>query len=80
MRDTAVEIEIHQGSVSNIKIVKGAIGKDGQPVKLTGNRTIEDMFKNALDSRTLDVDVISGATITSKTHLKALEQALLKAQ
>jgi uncharacterized protein with FMN-binding domain len=33
-----------------------------------------------LSSQSLQVDVISGATLTSKTHLKALEDALKKAQ
>lgn len=31
-------------------------------------------------SQTLEVDVISGATVTSKAHLKALENALEQAQ
>ncbi|QAT63508.1 FMN-binding protein [Acidilutibacter cellobiosedens] len=38
------------------------------------------MFDNVVKSQTLQVDVINGATLTSKVHLKALENALKQAQ
>jgi len=37
------------------------------------------LFQTAIEAKTLDVDVISGATVTSKTHLKAFENALKQA-
>jgi uncharacterized protein with FMN-binding domain len=33
-----------------------------------------------IDAQSLQVDTISGATLTSKAYLKAVENALLKAQ
>jgi len=80
MRDTKVEVKIDDGTISDVKILKGAIDKNGEPVILSNNRSIKDVFQNVTSLRTLEVDVISGATITTKTHLKALEQALKKAE
>ncbi len=53
---------------------------EGKPAKLTGDKSISDLFENVIKSQTLQVDVISGATLTSKTHLKALENAIRQAQ
>jgi len=41
---------------------------------------VEDLFDNVEKSKSLDVDTISGATLTAKIHLKALENALKKAE
>lgn len=79
-RDAKVEITVLEGEISDIKILKGAMDKDGKPLKLTGGRSVDDLFNNAIQSQTLEVDVVSGATITSKAHLKALENALEQAQ
>ena len=38
------------------------------------------IFDDVQKSKSLQVDVISGATLTSKVHLKALEDALKQAQ
>ena len=80
LRHTKVEITVSEGEISDVKILKGAVDKDGKPVKLSGERSVDDLFRNAVQSQTLEVDVISGATITSKAHLKALENALEQAQ
>ncbi|HQH32596.1 MAG TPA: FMN-binding protein [Petrotogaceae bacterium] len=80
LRDTELQVSIDEGKISDIKVIKGALDKNGQPVKLTGGKTVEDLFDRVLSSQSLQVDVISGATLTSKTHLKALEDALKKAQ
>lgn len=80
LRDTELQVSIEEGKISDIKVIKGALDKNGQPVKLTGGKTVEDLFDRVLNSQSLQVDVISGATLTSKTHLKALEYALKKAQ
>jgi uncharacterized protein with FMN-binding domain len=79
-RDTKVEVTISRGEISDVKILKGAVDKEGKPAKLTGGRSIDDLFSNVIKSQTLQVDVISGATLTSKTHLRALENALEQAQ
>jgi uncharacterized protein with FMN-binding domain len=56
------------------------VDKEGKPVKLAGGQSIADLFGNAIKAQTLDVDVISGATLTCKAHIKALENALEQAQ
>lgn len=78
--DTKVEVTISGSEIADIKILKGAMDKEGKPVILTGGQSIEDLFDNVIKSQTLQVDVISGATLTSKAHLKALENALEQAQ
>lgn len=80
LRDARVEVTISAGEISDITILQGAVDKEGKPAKLTGGRDIDDLFNNAIQSQTLQVDVISGATLTSKAHLKALENALEQAQ
>ncbi len=80
IRDTKVEVTIKGGKIANIKILKGALDKDGNPSKLKDGKGIGDIYDNVIKSETLQVDVVSGATITSKTHLKALENALKQAQ
>lgn len=79
-RDTKVEVVVSEGKIIEAKILKGALDKEGKPSKLTGGHSIEDLFNNVIKSHTLQVDVISGATLTSKAHLKALENALEQAQ
>jgi uncharacterized protein with FMN-binding domain len=79
-RDTKVQVTISEGDISNIKILKGALNKEGEPAELTGGLSIDNLFDNVIKSQSLQVDVISGATLTSKTHLKALENALEQAQ
>lgn len=79
-RDTKVKVTISSGKISDIKILKGAINNNGQPSELKGGLSIEDIYDKVRESKTLQVDTISGATLTSKTHLKALENALKKAE
>jgi uncharacterized protein with FMN-binding domain len=80
LRDTKVQVTISSGKISDIKIIKGAINKSGQPAELTGGLSMEDVYGKVKESETLQVDTISGATLTTKTHLKALENALKKAE
>ena len=80
LRDTKVEVTISGGEVSDIEILKGAMVKDGKPAKIRDGKSIDDLFDNVIKSETLQVDVISGATVTSKAHLKALENALEQAE
>lgn len=80
LRDAKVEVTISGGEITDIAILKGAVDKEGKPAKLTGGRDIDDLFNTAIQAQTLQVDVVSGATLTSKAHLKALENALEQAQ
>lgn len=79
-RDTKVQATISLGGISDIKILKGAVDKNGDPLKLKGGISIGDLFRHVIESQSLQVDVISGATLTSKAHLKALENALEQAK
>lgn len=80
LRNATVEVTISAGAVSNLRVLIGAIGDDGAPAEIGNGQTVLDLFDSALLQRTLQVDVVSGATLTSKAHLKALEYALLQAQ
>ena len=80
LRDAKVEVIISGGEIKEINILKGAIDKNGKPMELKNGLSIEDLYNNAIQSQSLQVDVISGATLTSKAHLKALENALKQAQ
>lgn len=79
-RNAAVEVTILNGGIKKIAILKGALDSEGNTVELAGGMTIDDLFQRVLESESLQVDAISGATLTSKAHLKALENALKQAQ
>ena len=80
-RDTEVEVIISSGKVKNIKTLKAILNKEGKPAELNvKGLTIDDLFGKVIESQSLQVDVISGATLTSKAHLKAVENALEQAE
>lgn len=78
-RDAAVEVTISGGEIIVIRILKGALDSDGNPAKISKDLTIADLFQNVIQLQSLQVDAISGATLSSKAHLKALENALNQA-
>lgn len=78
-RDAAVQLTITGGKIEEIKVLKGAVDSNGNPSDLSDGITITDLFNTVVQSQSLQVDAISGATLTSKAHLKALENALKKA-
>ena len=80
LRDATVEVAVVNGEVSDIRILKGAVDETGAPLEIAQGKTADDLFDAVLQQKTLQVDVISGATLTSNAHLKALENALLQAQ
>ncbi len=80
MRNNKVQITVALGKVSEIKVLEGALAKHDKPVELRNGMTIDTLFGKVIQSQSLGVDVISGATITSKVHLKAVENALASAQ
>lgn len=80
MRDTKVQVTVEAGKVSGIQALNTAMFKDGKPVEMRNGLTIDDLFGKVIDQQSLQVDVISGATLTSKTHLKAVEDAVEQAQ
>lgn len=79
-RNATVEVIISGGKITEITLLKGALDSDGHSAELTDGMTIDNLFQRVLESKSLHVDAISGATLTSKAHLKALENALKQAQ
>lgn len=79
LRDATVEVTITGGAVSDIRILKGAIDESGSPVEIGQGMSAYDLFQQVLSQKTLQVDVVSGATLTSNAHLNALENALNQA-
>lgn len=78
-RDATLEVTISNRKITDIKILKGALDSNGNPVKMKGGMTMDILFQKVIKSQSLQVDTISGATLTSKAHLKALEKALKQA-
>jgi Uncharacterized protein conserved in bacteria len=79
-RDATVEVTVSNGAISNIRVLKGAVDVSGVAKDIGNGKTVYDLFDAVLSQETMQVDGISGATLTSNAHLKALENALLQAQ
>ncbi|WFR55272.1 FMN-binding protein [Anaerocolumna sp. AGMB13025] len=79
-RNATVKVTISGGEITDITILKGALDKEGNPAELKDGMTMNDLFQKVKENETLQVDTISGATLTSKAHLKALENALKQAE
>lgn len=78
-RNEKVQVTVSDGKVSDIKVLEGSVLKDGKPVELRGGLTIDDLSGRVIQNQSLHVDVISGATLNSNAHLKAVEKALAQA-
>lgn len=79
-RNATVEVTVDSGAVREIRVTEGALAGDKQTSEIRKGLTINNLFDEVIKSQSLDVDVISGATLTSNAHLKALENALEKAE
>jgi len=80
LRDVAVEVTVESGAVTKITVTEGAYAGGKGSDKIAGGISIAGLFQKVIDSRSLAVDAVSGATLTANAHLKAVENALLKAQ
>ncbi len=78
-RDAGVEVTVASGAVTDIKVTQGALANEKQTAEMGKGLTIGDLFHRIIKAQSLQVDVISGATLTSNAHLKAVENALEKA-
>ena len=63
-----VEVTVDKGQIVSIKPIK--------TVLFERNDITNELFKRVLAEQKLNVDTISGATITSKAYLKSIENAL----
>ena len=64
-----VEVLLKDHKIEDIKILEHVNGK-GKPA--------EDIVKSIIEKQTIDVDVIAGASYSSRVIQKAIEEALLK--
>lgn len=71
-RESEVEVTVSSGRVTKIKLVKN---KENQTSEYT-----DKLFNRVIEAQTLQVDVISGSTLTSKAYLQSIENALIQSQ
>ena len=71
-RTNKVEVTVTDGKVAGITLLDSKFGDDS--AKLT-----EPLYTQVMDRQTLQVDAVSGSTLTSKAALQAVENALLQA-
>ncbi|MFZ5351453.1 MAG: FMN-binding protein [Bacillota bacterium] len=71
-RANKVQVTVSSGKVTEIEILEH---KENQKPEFTSK-----LYNSVIDSQSLQVDTISGATITSKAYLKSVEDALINAQ
>ncbi len=80
LRNAAVEVTVSSGAVTKIRVTEGPLAGDKQKTDLGKGKTIESLLGDVIKAQSLKVDVISGATLTSNAHLKAVENALEQAK
>lgn len=70
-RVNETEVTVTGGKVTGIKLINGIEKRDGDSMEMLYDRVIKE--------QTLQVDTISGATLTSKAFLQGVENALVQA-
>ncbi|HPJ02813.1 MAG TPA: FMN-binding protein [Candidatus Limiplasma sp.] len=71
-RTNSVEVTVEGGKVTAITLLASKFGED--PVKY-----VDPLYTQVVDKQTLQVDAVSGSTLTSKAALQAIENALVQA-
>ncbi|RRJ64765.1 FMN-binding protein [Paenibacillus oralis] len=72
LRANRVQVTVSSGKVTDIRLL---MHKENKTPEFTGK-----LYGRVIASQSLQVDTISGATITSKAYLKSVENALGQAQ
>jgi uncharacterized protein with FMN-binding domain len=67
-RANEVQVTVLSGNVTAIELLRST---EERPPDFT-----EELFKRVVERQSLQVDAVSGATLTSKAYLKAIEHAL----
>jgi uncharacterized protein with FMN-binding domain len=80
LRDAAVEVTVESGAVTKIMVIEVAAAGDSGSGDIPKGIPIDDLFRKVINDKSLQVDAIGGATLTTNAYLKAIENALLKAQ
>lgn len=71
-RANKVQVTIKNGKIQQIELISTA----DSALELS---KIEELYQRVIDEQSLQVDTISGATLTSKGYLQGVENALKKA-
>ncbi|MDR1837675.1 MAG: FMN-binding protein [Treponema sp.] len=66
-----VQVRLSGGSVAEITVV------DSVEDRFVGEAAIEDLIDTVIDYNSADIDVVSGATITSNGFLEAVRNAIM---
>jgi uncharacterized protein with FMN-binding domain len=72
-----VELTVANGSITDVSVVQypNGNGKDQQ----INARALPVLIQETLDAQNADIDMVSGATVTSEGYLESLQSALDKA-
>ena len=76
LRDVKLNVTVAGGKLAAVDVTGGALAGEKQNNEIRGGASIQALFGKVIEKQSLQVDTISGATITCKTHLKAVENAL----
>ena len=63
-----IEVEIRNNEITRLSIL--------QDVRFSRQEVIDELFDSVIKNQSLDFDIVSGATVTGKAYLKAIENAL----
>jgi uncharacterized protein with FMN-binding domain len=69
---TTVELTVEEGSIESITLI--------DDVTFREEGVFEDVKAQVIASMSLDIDAVSGATLTSNAYLTAIEDALMAAR
>lgn len=72
-RENKVQVTVSGGRVTDIQGLSPAEAGKKYPER-------DQVYDRVMQAQSLQVDVVSGATLTSKAYLKGLEDALVKAE
>ena len=72
-RKNECDVTVTNGKVTHIQLV-------GSKDPGAENTDYEMLYDRVIQAQSLQVDTISGATLTSKAYLQAVENALIQAQ
>ena len=65
-----VEVDIKNGKISKIVALK--------TVLIERSDVTDKLFSEVIEKQDTDIDIVSGATVTSKAYLKSIEDAIIK--
>jgi len=71
-RENEIQVQVENGQVINIQVLQH---KENQSKEFT-----DKLFNRVMKAQSLQVDIVTGATLTSKAYLQGVENALKKAQ